>query len=255
MNQKRRVLRRILFLFTRICYNKKRVWGVSMKKILIADDNKEIVDILSQYSKDEGFKVYTASHGQEAYDLFLEHHFEMILLDVMMPVMDGFTVCSKIRKDSMVPIIMITARNEDYDRIMGLEIGADDYIVKPFVAKEVMARIKAILRRISPQDNYLKIDNLSINIDNFEVLVGNEKINLTKKEIEILFTLAQSPNRIFTRDNLLNTIWGYDYFGDTRTVDSHIKRLRSKLDTVKHSRWDISTVWGKGYKFEVLNNE
>lgn len=223
-----------------------------MKKILIADDNKKIVDILSEYSKDEGFNVYTATNGKEAYDLFLKHDFKMILLDVMMPIMDGFTVCRNIRKQSMVPIIMITARNEDYDRIMGLEIGADDYIVKPFVAKEVVARINAILRRITPQQNTVVVDNLSVNLDSFEVLVNNVSVNLTKKEIEILFTLAQAPDRIFTRDNLLNSIWGFDYYGDIRTVDSHIKRLRAKLDAVNHSNWDISTVWGQGYKFEVF---
>lgn len=227
-----------------------------MKNILIADDNRQILDILKQYAEGEGFTVYEAQDGRQAYDLFEKHDFTMILLDVMMPEMDGFTVCRKIRETSMVPIIMVTARGEDYERIMGLEIGADDYIVKPFVPGELMARIKAILRRINPntegksEGQEKKIDNLSINIDTFTVKISEDVVPLTKKEIEIFYILMSNPNKVFTRDHLLDQVWGYDYYGDTRTVDSHIKRLRAKLDKYNHSNWNITTVWGMGYKFE-----
>lgn len=228
-----------------------------MKNILIADDNRQITDILKQYAEDEGFRVYTAYDGHAAYRLFGQQEFAMILLDVMMPEMDGFTVCRKIRERSMVPIIMITARGEDYERIMGLEIGADDYIVKPFTPAEVMARIKAILRRVD-QDAFSQakaqvkvFDSLSVNLDTFTVTIADTPVSLTKKEIEILYILMRHPNKVFTRDNLLDSVWGYDYYGDTRTVDSHIKRLRAKLDGYAHPNWNITTVWGMGYKFEV----
>lgn len=198
-----------------------------------------------------------ANDGKEALSLFSRNTFDLVLLDVMMPEMDGFQVCREIRKTSSVPIIMVTARGEDFERIMGLDMGADDYIVKPFSPGEVMARIRAILRRISPdpkesQDkNILIYDNLTINIEEFTVLIEAESVSLTKKEIEILYTMAKNPNKLFTRDNLLNSLWGYDYFGDARTVDSHIKRLRAKLDSYHHPNWEIKTVWGMGYKFEV----
>ncbi|MCP1103425.1 DNA-binding response OmpR family regulator [Aequitasia blattaphilus] len=228
-----------------------------MKKILIADDNRQITDILKQYAEDEGFTVYTAYNGRETYDLFTQHDFAMILLDVMMPEMDGFTVCRKIRETSMVPIIMVTARGEDYERIMGLEIGADDYIVKPFAPIEVMARIKAILRRIDRKfdaklnEQARDFDNLSVNLDTFSATIADIPVPLTKKEIEILYILMEYPNKVFTRDNLLDHVWGYEYYGDTRTVDSHIKRLRAKLEEYDHPHWNITTVWGMGYKFEV----
>lgn len=225
--------------------------------LLIADDHKQITSILSDYAKKEGYTVMIANDGKEALSLFSRNTFDLVLLDVMMPEMDGFQVCREIRKTSSVPIIMVTARGEDFERIMGLDMGADDYIVKPFSPGEVMARIRAILRRISPdlkesQDkNILHYDNLTINIEEFTVLVENEPVSLTKKEIEILYTMAKNPNKLFTRDNLLNSLWGYDYFGDARTVDSHIKRLRAKLDSYHHPNWEIKTVWGMGYKFEV----
>lgn len=225
--------------------------------ILIADDHRQITSILSEYAKKEGYTVSIANDGKEALSMFSKNTFDLVLLDVMMPEMDGFQVCREIRKTSTVPIIMVTARGEDFERIMGLDMGADDYIVKPFSPGEVMARIRAILRRISPdlkesQDkNILHYDNLTINIDEFTVLVENEPVSLTKKEIEILYTMAKNPNKLFTRDNLLNSLWGYDYFGDARTVDSHIKRLRAKLDSCHHPNWEIKTVWGMGYKFEV----
>lgn len=225
--------------------------------LLIADDHKQITSILSDYAKKEGYTVMIANDGKEALSLFSRNTFDMVLLDVMMPEMDGFQVCREIRKTSSVPIIMVTARGEDFERIMGLDMGADDYIVKPFSPGEVMARIRAILRRISPdpkesQDkNILIYDNLTINIEEFTVLIEAESVSLTKKEIEILYTMAKNPNKLFTRDNLLNSLWGYDYFGDARTVDSHIKRLRAKLDSYHHPNWEIKTVWGMGYKFEV----
>lgn len=225
--------------------------------ILIADDHRQITSILSEYAKKEGYTVSIANDGKEALSMFSRNTFDLVLLDVMMPEMDGFQVCREIRKTSTVPIIMVTARGEDFERIMGLDMGADDYIVKPFSPGEVMARIRAILRRISPdlkesQDkNILHYDNLTINIEEFTVLVENEPVSLTKKEIEILYTMAKNPNKLFTRDNLLNSLWGYDYFGDARTVDSHIKRLRAKLDSYHHPNWEIKTVWGMGYKFEV----
>lgn len=225
--------------------------------ILIADDHRQITSILSEYAKKEGYTVSIANDGKEALSMFSKNTFDLVLLDVMMPEMDGFQVCREIRKTSTIPIIMVTARGEDFERIMGLDMGADDYIVKPFSPGEVMARIRAILRRISPdlkesQDkNILHYDNLTINIEEFTVLVENEPVSLTKKEIEILYTMAKNPNKLFTRDNLLNSLWGYDYFGDARTVDSHIKRLRAKLDSCHHPNWEIKTVWGMGYKFEV----
>lgn len=230
---------------------------MSVMNLLIADDHKQITSILSDYAKKEGYTVMIANDGKEALSLFSRNTFDLVLLDVMMPEMDGFQVCREIRKTSSVPIIMVTARGEDFERIMGLDMGADDYIVKPFSPGEVMARIRAILRRISPdpkesQDkNILIYDNLTINIEEFTVLIEAKSVSLTKKEIEILYTMAKNPNKLFTRDNLLNSLWGYDYFGDARTVDSHIKRLRAKLDSYHHPNWEIKTVWGMGYKFEV----
>lgn len=180
----------------------------------------------------------------------------MILLDVMMPNMDGFEVCQEIRRQSSVPIIMVTARGEDFERIMGLDIGADDYIVKPFSPGEVMARVRTILRRISREDEtrtqVCRYENLTVNLDEYITESDGVRIPLTKKETELLWTLVTNKNKVFSRDNLLNSLWGFDYYGDTRTVDSHIKRLRAKLDEVLHDRWEIKTIWGVGYKFEVM---
>ena len=201
-----------------------------MKKILIADDNKQITLILSSYAKKEGLEPVVALDGREALDKFHQYKEEiaMVLLDVMMPELDGFEVCRRLRQESMVPIIMITARGEDYDKIMGLDIGADDYVIKPFSAPEVMARVRAVLRRIGgqeqPSGNTLSYANLRINLDKYAVQIDNEAVPLTKKEIELLWTLAKNSTKVFSRDNLLDSIWGYDYFGDSRTVDSHIKR-------------------------------
>jgi len=228
-----------------------------MNKILIADDNKQITSILASYARKEGLEPVIALDGSEALDAFARYQDDivMILLDVMMPEVDGFEVCRRLRKESMVPIIMITARGEDYDKIMGLDIGADDYIIKPFSANEVMARVRAVLRRIQVQEqqkqNVYEVSNLKIDLDKYVVEIGGEEVALTKKEIELLWTLAKNSTKVFSRENLLDSIWGYDYFGDSRTVDSHIKRLRAKLDKYDHEGWDIKTIWGVGYRFEV----
>lgn len=225
-----------------------------MDKILIADDNLQITKILSEFAKKEGYEPVAACNGEEALELFRQDPFAMILLDVMMPKKDGFEVCREIRKISSVPIIMITARGEDFERIMGLDIGADDYVVKPFSPGEVMARVRAVLRRMDTSRNdgqrCLSYDNLTVSLDNASVTIGDQKIALTKKELEIFWTLLDNRGKIFSRDNLLSTLWGYDYPGDNRTVDNHIKRLRAKLDKAPHPNWQIKTIWGIGYKFE-----
>ena len=226
-----------------------------MQSMLIADDNAQIVSILEEYAKKEGFAVVSTYDGESTLAKAQAQSFDIILLDVMMPKMDGFAVCREIRKNSTVPIIMITARGEDFERIMGLDNGADDYIVKPFSPGEVMARVRAILRRITKEDNLssqvFTFGGLRVNLDEYITQVDGVKILLTKKETELLWTLATNKNKAFSRDQLLNSLWGYDYYGDTRAVDSHIKRLRSKLDEVPHPDWEIKTIWGVGYKFEV----
>lgn len=226
-------------------------------KILIVDDNKQITSILKEYSLKEGFEAITAHDGDEALNKFETEKPDILLLDVMMPNKDGFQVCRDIRSKSNVPIIMITARGEDFEKIMGLEIGADDYIVKPFSAAEVMARVKAVIRRITLDEKKKEIfefDNLKINFEDYTVYINNNIVNLTKKEFEIFWTLANNKNKVFSRDNLLNLLWGYDYIGDNRTVDNHIKRLRAKIDEFDHDSWMISTIWGVGYKFEIKTN-
>lgn len=230
-----------------------------MPTILIADDNRQITSILEEYAKKEGYLPIIALDGREAIDLFMTHAPDIVLLDVMMPKMDGFEVCREIRKTSNVPVIMITARGEDFEKIMGLDIGADDYIVKPFSPGEVMARVRAVLRRMARPEiqnrQIFSYDNLKIDPDNYTVAVGQQDVSLTKKEVELLWTLATNRGKVFSRDNLLNSLWGYDYYGDSRTVDSHIKRLRAKLDEYRHDNWDIKTIWGVGYKFEGKTDE
>lgn len=226
------------------------------KSILIADDHEDILEILQRYVSKEGYMPILAHEGDEAIMKFKEYTPILLLLDVMMPKKDGFEVCRQIRETSNVPIIMITAKGEDGDRIMGLDIGADDYIVKPFSPAEVMARIRAVLRRIDISEeeekkDIIRLPGLEIDISSYEVVVMGQTINLTKKEIEILWLLAGNPGKVFSRDILLDRVWGYDYFGDARTVDTHIKRLRSKIDVSQTLNWDIKTVWGVGYKFEV----
>ena len=227
-----------------------------MERVLIVDDNPDIREVLGTYAAKEGFEPITAKDGFEALDLFRKTSPAVILLDVMMPGMDGYRVCERIRSESDVPIILITAKGEDYERVMGLDIGADDYIVKPFNANEVMARVRAVLRRMArveqkEEKKILSISNLTINIESYSVYVGAEKLPLTKKEVETMWILAENPSKVFTRDNLLDSLWGQDYFGDSRTVDSHIKRLRAKLYKVDHPDWEIKTIWGLGYKLEL----
>ena len=232
-----------------------------MEKILIADDNLQITKVLSEFVKKEGYEPVIAEDGEAALALFRADHYAVLLLDVMMPKMDGFSLCREIRRTSNVPIIMITARSEDFERIMGLDIGADDYIVKPFSGGEVMARIRAILRRTersAPQSASVRpivIDTLSISVEDASVTLDGHPIALTRKELEILYTLAKNAGKLFSRDALLSLLWGYDYFGDSRTVDSHVKRLRAKLDVFPHPGWQIKTIWGMGYRFEVTPDE
>ena len=222
-----------------------------MTKVLIVDDNKQITQLLSAYVKREGWQAFLAYDGLEAIELFRTEAPDVILLDVMLPGIDGFEVCRQIRKDSQIPIIMVTARGEDFEKIMGLEIGADDYIVKPFSPQEVMARVKAILRRVSPDSNQkseaVSLGNLIIEPDQFRVTLQGEPVVLTKKEFDLLLTLVYNKNLVLNRDQLLDKVWGYDYYGDTRTVDSHIKRLRAKFEKHPKKGWDIKTIWGVGY--------
>ncbi len=232
-----------------------------MAKMLIADDNKQITSILSNYARKEGFEPVVALDGEEALRLFDEHEpdIAMVLLDVMMPKVDGFEVCRRLRGKSLVPVIMVTARGEDFEKIMGLDIGADDYIIKPFSAGEVMARVRAILRRMQPREektahNIYRYSNLMIDLDKYAVTVNGSDVPLTKKEVELLWTLAKNSSKVFSRDNLLDSLWGYDYYGDSRTVDSHIKRMRAKLDKFEHPGWEIKTIWGVGYRFEEKAN-
>lgn len=226
-----------------------------MKTLLIADDNEQILDVLAEYARKDGYKIYTAKTGTDALKEFSRREFSAVLLDVMMPEMDGFEVCRRIRSKSMVPVIMITARGEDFERIMGLDIGADDYVVKPFSPSEVMARLRAVLRRINPGSpgagSLLNRGSLCISLDKYEASVGGQEVHLTKKEIEILWLLSSHTGTVFTRSHILDSVWGYDYYGDDRTVDTHIKRMRAKLEKYSHPGWEIVTVRGVGYKFEV----
>ena len=247
-----------MFFFYSICDKiiNKTVKDKKMYNVLIADDNLQIVSILKEYCKKNNFNVTLAHDGEEILEKIRNNKFDIVLLDIMMPKKNGFDVCKEVRTFSNVPIIMITARGEDFERIMGLETGADDYIVKPFSPGEVIARIHAILRRVIPNENInqekiFSYDNLTINFSDFTVKINDEDISLTKKEIELLWLLSTNRNKVFTRENLLDSIWGYDYFGDSRTVDSHIKRLRAKLDNYEHETWNIKTIWGVGYKFDI----
>jgi DNA-binding response OmpR family regulator len=226
--------------------------------MLIADDNRKMTEILAGYARREGYSVDIVYDGRAALNHFMANPADVVLLDVMMPFIDGFTVCREIRRISQVPILMITARNEDRDRIMGLDIGADDYIVKPFSPAEVMARVRAIMRRLdfsseeSDSSGDYRLGSLHINMDKAEVMVDGEEISLTHRERELLWLLSSNPERVFSRDELIDRLWGYDYEGDLRTVDSHIKRLRAKLEEFDHEDWSITTVRGQGYKFRKL---
>lgn len=226
-----------------------------MASILICDDNRQLVSVLTDYSMNDGYTVHKAYDGQQAIEIYERENIDLVLLDVMIPFRDGFDVCRHIRSTSTTPVIMITARGEDFEKIMGLDIGADDYIVKPFSPGEVMARIRAVMRRIDQTWGNLQqlfiYDNLKISLENLTVTVNETAVSLTRKEIELLWLMATHRNRVYTRDNLLDLVWGTHYFGDPRTIDTHIKRLRSKLADFHHPNWQIKTVWGAGYKFEV----
>ncbi len=224
-------------------------------KVLVVDDDANIVKLIKLYLEKEDYKVCTASNGKEALDVFKHEKPSIIILDIMMPEMDGNQVCREIRKTSDVPIIMLTAKGETFDKVLSLELGADDYIVKPFEPKELVARIKAILRRSDNKNRMnngecITYDKLEVNLSNYELKIDGKILEIPPKELELLYFLASNPNRVFTREQLLEEVWGFDYFGDSRTVDVHIKRLREKLEGVD-ANWQLKTVWGVGYKFEV----
>ena len=223
--------------------------------VLIVEDDKNIQSLLQMYLEKEGYAVTVADDGGQGMTKFRAIKPDLVLLDVMMPVMDGWTVCKMIRAENQTPIIMLTAKSETDDKVTGLKYGADDYITKPFEMKEVLARIEAVLRRadrgITEQKvRRLVFDKLIIDMDAFELIVDGKKVDTPPKEMELLFYLASSPNRVYTRNQLLDEVWGFDYFGDSRTVDVHVKRLREKLEDISES-WSLKTVWGVGYKFEV----
>ena len=225
-------------------------------KILIIDDDVNICELLRLYLEKDGFDVEVCTDGLKAIEAYEATNPDLILLDIMLPGMDGWQICREIRKTSQTPIIMLTAKGETFDKVLGLELGADDYITKPFETKEVVARIKAVLRRSSAQSNSaeaskeVNYDKLMINITNYELKVDGTTIDTPPKELELIFHLASNPNRVYTRDQLLDEVWGFEYYGDSRTVDVHIKRLREKLEGVS-DKWELKTVWGVGYKFET----
>ena len=225
------------------------------RKVLIVEDDKHIGDLLRLYLEKEGMECQLAGDGLLGLEKFHQFQPDLILLDIMLPGMDGWSVCRKVRETSKVPIIMLTAKGELEDKVSGLEMGADDYITKPFEMKEVLARVHAVLRRFGeeePVEKRLSFDKLVINLDSYELLVDGKRVDTPPKELELLFHLASAPNRVFTRNQLLDEVWGFDYFGDSRTVDVHVKRLREKLEGISE-QWSLKTVWGVGYKFEVVS--
>ncbi len=231
---------------------------MATEKILVVDDDNNICELLRLYLEKEGYDVILAHTGMQAVRTFAEHQPDLMLLDIMLPELDGWQVCREIRKYSNKPIIMLTAKGETFDKVLGLELGADDYITKPFEAKEVLARIKAVLRRTSnasqadtaEEIKQVSYDNLVINLTNYELKVKGKRVEAPPKEMELLYHLASNPNRVFTRDQLLDEVWGFDYYGDSRTVDVHVKRIREKLEDVS-DKWELKTVWSVGYKFET----
>ena len=227
---------------------------VNAEKILVVDDDLNICELLRLYLEKEGYTVVIANDGASAVIMFRDESPALVLLDIMLPKLDGWQVCREIRKFSDKPIIMLTSKGEVFDRVLGLELGADDYVVKPFDTKEVVARIKAVLRRTAAnaaeEVKEVNYDKLSINLTNYELKVNGVQIDTPPKEMELIFHLAKNPNRVFTRDQLLDEVWGFDYYGDSRTVDVHVKRLREKLEGVS-DKWELRTVWGVGYKFET----
>ena len=232
-----------------------------MSKILIVEDEESIADLEKDYLELSGFEVEVANDGQTGLDKALFGDFDLVILDLMLPGIDGYQVCRELRSTSQVPIIMLSAKGEIFDKVLGLELGADDYMIKPFDSKELVARVKAVLRRYQPpvqtpassvteqHGNFVEYPDLIVNLTNYSVIYNGHSIELPPKELELLYFLASSPNQVFTREQLLDHIWGYEYIGDTRTVDVHIKRLREKIKG--NDKWALTTVWGIGYKFEV----
>ena len=226
--------------------------------IYIADDEKNIRDLITRFLECDGYSVTAFETGDELMEEFLKNPCELVILDIMMPEMDGWQVCREIRKTSKAPIIMLTAKGETFDKVLGLELGADDYVVKPFEPKEIIARIKAVMRRTGKASaeadkKEVSYDKLTVNMTKYELKVDGKVIDTPPKELELLFHLASNPNRVYTRDQLLDEVWGFEYYGDSRTVDVHIKRLREKLEGVS-DKWSLKTVWGVGYKFEVKDD-
>ncbi|MBE6820831.1 MAG: response regulator transcription factor [Ruminococcaceae bacterium] len=229
---------------------------MAAERILVVDDDNNICELLRLYLEKEGYDVILAHNGGEAVKMFQELSPDLMILDIMLPVLDGWQVCREVRKFSDKPIIMLTAKGETFDKVLGFELGADDYVVKPFEAKEVMARVKAVLRRSGSAEKTdikeVRYDKLVINLTNYELQVDGKKIDTPPKELELIYHLASNPNRVFTRDQLLDEVWGFDYYGDSRTVDVHVKRLREKLEGVS-DKWELKTVWSVGYKFGTMD--
>lgn len=230
---------------------------MATEKILIVDDDANICELLRLYLEKDGFSTEVVNNGLDAVTTFTETNPDLVLLDIMLPGLDGWQICREIRKNSQTPIIMLTAKGEIFDKVLGLELGADDYIVKPFEPKEVIARIKAVLRRTAPvqsasqeTNKIVTYDKLSINLTNYELKINGEYVDAPPKELELIYHLASNPNRVYTRDQLLDEVWGFEYYGNSRTVDVHVKRLREKLEGVS-DQWELRTIWGVGYKFDT----
>ena len=233
---------------------------MAAEKILIVDDEKNICDLLRMYLEKDGFRTIIANNGRAALQLFREREPDLVLLDIMLPELDGWQVCREIRKVSDKPIIMLTAKGETFDKVLGLELGADDYVTKPFETKEVVARVKAVLRRAGGENKpdkdikAVEYDNLVVNLTNYEMRVKGVRVDTPPKELELIYHLASNPNRVFTRDQLLDSVWGFNYGGDnSRTVDVHIKRLREKLEGAS-DQWSLETIWRIGYKFQTKDS-
>lgn len=227
----------------------------NVQTILIADDDANICELVRLYLEKEGFATVVCFNGEKALELYRGGGIDLAILDIMMPKADGVTVCREIRKDSKMPIIMLTAKGETFDKVLCFELGADDYVVKPFEGKELVARVKAVLRRSAmtekeDEEKVVSYENITVNLTNYELILSGKSIDIPPKELELLYYLASHPNRVFTREQLLEDVWGFDYFGDSRTVDVHVKRLREKIEGLSE-KWQLKTVWSVGYKFEV----
>ena len=228
----------------------------NLQTILIADDDANICELVRLYLEKEGFETVICFNGEKAMELFRGGNIDLAILDIMMPKMDGVSVCREIRKESKMPIIMLTAKGETFDKVLCLELGADDYVVKPFEGKELAARVKAVLRRTAPpekeqeEEKIVSYDDITVNLTNYELILCGKSLDIPPKELELLYYLASHPNRVFTREQLLEDVWGFDYYGDSRTVDVHVKRIREKIEGI-NDKWQLKTVWSVGYKFEV----